>query len=243
MKKKLIIISLLVCLIIASLLYLKSIGVFEDKEAPFIEILEDDLEFFDYEDVDFLEYVKVTDASDFRVTVLNKYVAKRPGKREIKIKAEDENGNISIKTINVNIISSEEWNKYVNDNTYNYVYRNRNNDSFQAEKGSADIDAFTLAKDFIGMKGGCNEVAQAFINAYFGKGYNVLNTYNISSEDAKPGDIIYYTNGGAGVQHYAVYLGGSSALQGNINGTTVIGSVYMTHGSTPIFRRLVGLEE
>ena len=118
----------------------------------------------------------------------------------------------------------------------------RENVDLLLEKGHADYDAFNLALEFVGMRGGCNEVAQAFINAYFNEGYNVFDTYDVTYEEAKPGDIIYYANGGEVLQHYAVYLGGASALQGNINGTTVIGSVYMTNGSLPQFKRLNGLE-
>ena len=90
------------------------------------------------------------------------------------------------------------------------------------------------------MPGGCNVVAQAFINSYYGEGYNIFDTYPVSKEEAMPGDIIYYVNGGLGDHHYAVYLGGASALQGNIYGTTVLGSVYMTYGTEPQFQRLNG---
>ena len=48
------------------------------------------------------------------------------------------------------------------------------NDNLVETKGYADKDAFHLAENFIGMKGSCNEVAQAFINSYFGEEYNNL---------------------------------------------------------------------
>lgn len=214
-----------------------------DHEAPVITIKEDDLVFYEYEDINYLDYVDVSDNSDsFDIWVVNEEEALKPGEKLVGIIAKDETGNINLRYLHVNIISNEEWNAYVKNNTFNYWYRNYNNNYVDENKGYADHDAFVLAQEFIGMPGDCNEVAQAFINSYYGEGYNVFNTYPISMDEAKPGDIIYYVNGGLGLQHYAVYLGGSSALHGNINGTTVIANVYMTHGSEPLFYRLIGIE-
>ena len=43
------------------------------------------------------------------------------------------------------------------------------------------------------------------------------------------------------MQHYAVYLGNDTALQGNMSGGLAkIGSIYLTYGSEPIFKRLNG---
>lgn len=215
-----------------------------DDVPPVMNVIEDNLMFFDNQDIDYLEYVKAyDDQSDTKLSVVNSNQTNLPGKRKIKIEAEDASGNKSYAYINVTIVSSKAWNEFIIDNTYNYPYRNLNNDIFLEEKDYVDYNAFNLALDFVGMKGSCNEIAQKFIDCYFGEGHNVLiDTYSISSDEAKPGDIIYYTNGGLGQQHYAVYLGGSSALHGNINGKAVIGCVYMSHGSTPQFYRLKGLE-
>lgn len=214
-----------------------------DKEAPVIRINKNDLFFFDTDEINFFDYIEVSDNSgEYTVEILNEDEAKLPGQRKVVFEAKDAEGNSVKASIRVTIESAEDFNNYVASRTFNYVYRRIENDYFLEQKGHPDYDAFELALKFVGMPGACSEVAQAFINAYFGYGYSVFNTYPVSYEEARPGDIIYYADGGIGLQHYATYLGGSSALQGNINGTTVIGNVYMSHGSTPQFQRLVGIE-
>lgn len=240
----LIIVPLLALSPLAYISYQKYVEAQKDHEAPVIKVLEDDLRFFASDDINYLDYIEVSDNSnEFEINIINEEYSKLPGKRCVEIEAIDKEGNSAFANINVNIIDDEEWENFIVENTYNYKYRRSENSDFLKEKGHADYDAFNLALEFIGMRGGCNEVAQAFINAYFGEGYDVLlGTHAVTKEEARPGDIIYYTNGGEGLQHYAVYLGGTSALQGNINGTTVIGSVYMNNGSAPQFRRLNGLD-
>lgn len=244
--KRLYVLIIVPLLIMSPLVYYscnKYIEAHKDHEAPVIKVLEDDLLFFVSDDINYLDYIEVSDNSnEFEINIINEEYSKLPGKRNIEIEAIDKEGNIASANINVNIIDDEKWEDFIIENTYNYKYRRSENVDLLLEKGHADYDAFNLALEFVGMKGGCNEVAQAFINAYFNERYNVFDTYDVTYEEAKPGDIIYYANGGEGLQHYAVYLGGASALQGNINGTTVIGSVYMTNGSLPQFKRLNGLE-
>jgi len=48
---------------------------------------------------------------------------------------------------------------------------------------------------------------------------------------AQPGDLIYYANGGSGMAHIAVYIGGGKAVHGGFNGnSTVIFSVNVGTG-------------
>jgi cell wall-associated NlpC family hydrolase len=55
--------------------------------------------------------------------------------------------------------------------------------------------------------------------------------------DPQPGDLIYYSNAGAGVPHIAVYVGGGKAVHGGWNGgTTSLQSAYL--GSGPVFIRV-----
>ena len=212
----------------------------KDRIPPEIVIKENNLFLYDTDDIDFLDYVDINDESDYEVKVINAEDSKTPGDKQIQVTAKDSRGNVSDAYIDINVISSEEWNQYVIDKTNNYNRRRKENEEFEELKGRVDYDAFHLAEEFIGMPGGCNVVAQAFINSYYGEGYNIFDTYPVSKEEAMPGDIIYYVNGGLGDHHYAVYLGGASALQGNIYGTTVLGSVYMTYGTEPQFKRLNG---
>lgn len=213
----------------------------KDKEPPIITIKENNLFFYDVDDINYLDYVEVSDNSDiFEVNVIDEDNAKLPGERQVQIEAKDKRGNVTDAYLDVKIIDTAEWNEYVADRTNHYNRRRSENIDFEELKGVVDYDAFHLAEEFVGMGGGCNVVAQAFIDAYFGEGFNIFDTYSVSKEEAKPGDVIFYTNGGLGDHHYAVYLGGSSALQGNIYGTTVLGSVYMTYGTEPQFQRLNG---
>lgn len=213
-----------------------------DREPPLINILENNLIYYDDEDINLLNYVNVSDNSnEYEVNILNEEIVNLPGTNHVQIEAIDSSGNSSQATIDVEVLSSTEWNEYVISLTNNYQRRRIENVDFENLKGRVDRDAFTLAEEFIGMSGACNEVAQAYINEYYGEEYNIFDTYLVTKEEALPGDIIYYVDGGLGEQHFAVYLGGASALQGNIYGTTVIGSVYMTYGSEPQFYRINGV--
>ena len=50
--------------------------------------------------------------------------------------------------------------------------------------------------------------------------------YGYYTDTPTAGNLIYYDNGGRGVDHIAVYLGDGMAVHGNYNGNTVIASVY-----------------
>lgn len=105
--------------------------------------------------------------------------------------------------------------------------------STSGEEYSGDI--YSLAQSYVGRGGDCFVIASSFINDYFGSGTTSNGSYQVS--DPQPGDLIYYANGGLGTTHYAVYLGNGQALQGNFNGTTIIGSVYLNNASSPVFYR------
>lgn len=214
---------------------------YEDNVAPKIIILKNDFRFFDDEEIDYLKYIYVSDDSNkYIVNIVNEEESKKPGKRLIEIEAIDFSNNRSSVFLNVEILSKQEWQEHINGLTNIYKYRNRLNDDLIENKGLADYEAFKLAESFIGMEGSCTDVAQAYIDSYFGNGYNIFDTYDITLEEALPGDIIYYDDAGNGQPHYAVYLGGYSALQGNMQGHAVIGFVYLKQGSEPIFQRLNG---
>ena len=61
--------------------------------------------------------------------------------------------------------------------------------------------------------------------------------YGYYTNDPQPGNLIYYNNGGRGVDHIAIYIGNGLAVHGNYNGRTVIESVYIpvsyTHLPSP----------
>jgi cell wall-associated NlpC family hydrolase len=67
--------------------------------------------------------------------------------------------------------------------------------------------------------------------SYFGLGYTVL------AADARPGDLIYYANGGMGLAHIAVYIGGGMAVHGGWNGNSTV-TFSANVGSGPVFIRI-----
>ncbi len=102
--------------------------------------------------------------------------------------------------------------------------------------GESSGDVWSIANSLVGTPGNCFYICQLFIQAYTGEWRSFGDAYQVS--DPQPGDLIYYADGGVGYEHWAIYLGGEYALQGNYNGTTVIGSIYISSGSSPVFYRL-----
>ena len=59
----------------------------------------------------------------------------------------------------------------------------------------------------------------------------------VSAGQAQPGDLVYYADGGMGMAHIGVYIGGGKAVHGGWNGgTTVVDSVNV--GSGPVYVRV-----
>ena len=82
-----------------------------------------------------------------------------------------------------------------------------------------------------------NALAAAGINFHgWPAGYLSLGR-TVSAAEAQPGDLAYYANGGAGLAHIAVYVGGGKAVHGGWNGNqTSLQSVNV--GSGPVFIRV-----
>lgn len=58
-------------------------------------------------------------------------------------------------------------------------------------------------------------------------------------QDPKPGDLIYYVNGGMGLAHIAVYIGNGLAVHGGWNGNQTV-TFKANVGSGPIYIRVRG---
>lgn len=82
-----------------------------------------------------------------------------------------------------------------------------------------------------------NALAAAGINFHgWPAGYLSLGR-TVSAGEAIPGDLLYYADGGAGVAHIAVYIGGGKAVHGGWNGgSTVVDSVNV--GTGPVYIRV-----
>jgi len=103
--------------------------------------------------------------------------------------------------------------------------------------GSSAIAAAALAQ--LGVHQDCTALvsnALAAVGIHFHgwpAGYLSLGP-TVGAAQAQPGDLIFYANGGMGLPHIAVYIGGGQAVHGGWNGdTTVIASAYV--GSGPVF--------
>lgn len=150
------------------------------------------------------------------------------------------NQGITVENVEVVVLSQKEYDDCVEYISYDL------NGAYLANMALADLKgdgtttkAYELAQKYIGMGGTCLEVAFAFTREYQGERFKNFDNYKeVSVFEAAPGDIIYYQNGGIGYEHWAVYLGGDLALQGNYLGGTVIGKVYLNNASDPQFRRL-----
>ena len=105
----------------------------------------------------------------------------------------------------------------------------------------ADINAriAAAAQTLVGVTDGqwCTQVVQqALALAGVSDAYQLwpdeyAGMYGYYTNDPQPGNLIYYNNGGRGVDHIAIYIGNGLAVHGNYNGRTVIESVYIPGGA------------
>lgn len=119
----------------------------------------------------------------------------------------------------------------------NEDYETRYQIMFDDYKATSSGYAMEVAESLVGLPGSCLYIAQLFVEAYMGEGHSVYNAYPIEGQP-RVGDLIYYVNGGAGVEHWAVYLDDNVALQGNFNGYAIISTVYLRNASEPIYYRV-----
>lgn len=117
------------------------------------------------------------------------------------------------------------------------LYRNKLTNLYGGKTYLTSLNSvWDIANFLVGRPGECYYIAQLFIDMYLGPEHRIANAKRV--DEPLPGDVIYYYNGGLGVEHWAIYLGNDTALQGNYLGTTIIGSVYLKNASSPIFYRV-----
>ena len=105
----------------------------------------------------------------------------------------------------------------------------------------ADLNAriAAAAQTLVGVtdgQWGTQDVQQALALAGVSDAYQLwpdeyAGMYGYYTNDPQPGNLIYYNNGGRGVDHIAIYIGNGLAVHGNYNGRTVIESVYIPGGA------------
>ena len=57
----------------------------------------------------------------------------------------------------------------------------------------------------------------------------------VDGSQAQAGNLLYYNNGGRGIDHIAIYIGNGMAVHGNYNGKTVVASAYVPGAANPQF--------
>ena len=105
----------------------------------------------------------------------------------------------------------------------------------------------SAAQELVGVTDGlwCTQVVQqALANAGVSDAYQLWpdqyqGVYGYYTDSPLAGDLIYYNNGGRGVDHIAVYIGNGQAVHGNYNGKTVIAGAYQNGMGNPQYIRVV----
>jgi cell wall-associated NlpC family hydrolase len=91
----------------------------------------------------------------------------------------------------------------------------------------------------VGAKQDCTALVRRAIAAagigYTGMGNLFKLGPTISMSQASPGDIIYYSNGGTGSAHVAIYIGGGRAVHGGWSGYNTVVAGVNIGGSAPVF--------
>ena len=105
----------------------------------------------------------------------------------------------------------------------------------------------SAAQELVGVTDGlwCTQVVQqALANAGVSDAYQLWpdqyqGVYGYYTDSPLAGDLIYYNNGGRGVDHIAIYIGNGQAVHGNYKGKTVIASAYQDGMGNPQYIRVV----
>lgn len=222
-----------------------------DTIKPVIDFIEEDeykITLVEGSMLNLSDYLEVTDnVGVIAVSSYGKFDAETPGNYSLTVMAADAAGNIASRDVSITVISTEEYEEMLSqmEAAEAQAYQERQ-ERYNAElraiiqksANTDNTDIMSLAQSYIGMGGWCNEVAQAFLTDYYGRTVNIYDSYIVSAEEAQPGDLVEYDDGGNGMWHVAVYLGNGMALHGNWNGTTVIESIYVPGGSSPYFTRV-----
>lgn len=194
------------------------------------------------------DYIEVEDEDEnVSVTSFGKVDLTKAGSYNINIIAADSSKNVTSIEAEVKVVTQEEYEDYLKQKEIKLrekeaeerrVRHQEMVEYFASENDDllGGTDIYELALQYVGRTGQCTTIAQSFLKDYFGHG-SIYDAYEVSYEDAQPGDIITYANGGLGLPHVAIYLGQGKALHGNWKGSAVIADAIMGGASDPVFSR------
>ncbi len=158
-----------------------------------------------------------------------------PGVYTVTYRAKDNAGNESSASVTITVEEKEEPVQSFDYSSYYGGYYGNLSGVSSSAIASAALAQVGLSQDCTVLAS--NALAAAGVS-YHGwpAGYMSLGSI-VSGAEAQPGDLIYYADGGMGMSHIAVYIGGGQAVHGGWNGSsTVVAGAYI--GSGPVFIRV-----
>lgn len=199
-----------------------------DTTAPVIRLVQDEDTITEGDAFDPNDYVdQVTDDVDGKLTYETEsdVDTETPGVYTVTYRAKDNAGNEAKASLTITV---EEKPAPVTSSNVAY--------------GSVSADGSVVASAALAQVGVNQDCTMLVTNAlaaagisFHGMPADYLSLGSIvSAGEAQPGDIIYYADGGLGLSHVAVYIGGGQAVHGGWHGgATVVASAYV--GSGPVF--------
>ncbi|MGN1344851.1 MAG: NlpC/P60 family protein [Traorella sp.] len=216
-----------------------SVKVFvQDNVKPVIQLSKTSITIESSDSFNIKDYIKsVTDNVDGNIkynvsgSIDSENGEYKPGTYKFVISAKDSSGNSTSKTFTVKVkepkkVTTSYYGNSVDTSGYkgaSYIVN-----AAYAQLGEAQ-DCTRLVSDSLAAAG---IYFHGWPIEYFALGYEV------SYSQAKPGDLIYYANGGGGLAHIAVYVGNGMSIHGGWHGSTVLYSCFYSTASTPHFIRI-----
>lgn len=220
---------------------------FIDTIAPEITLNKESVEFDEGESFNAKDYVEaITDNSydEVELDIDDSVDMDEPGTYTVTYTATDKSGNSSTATLEVivnEVEEEEEIIEVVEEPKAKTLEKTQTPVAATTTTANLDVSGSAIANAALAQLGRYQDctmlvtrsLAAVGISHHSGPaGYIGLGTI-VSAADARPGDLIYYADGGYGMAHIAVYIGGGQAVHGGWHGNqTVIQSAYVAGGAT-----------
>lgn len=221
---------------------------FADTIAPEITLTKTKIELeegSDFDANDYLESVVDNSFGEVEVDIEDNVDVDEPGEYEVVYTATDASNNKSTATLTVVITEAPEEEEEVEEVVAEEATKEATVEVSSAPAAGQSVSGSAVANAALAQLGVYQDCTMLVTNALRAvgiyhhsdpAGYIGLGTI-VSASEAQPGDLIYYADGGFGMAHIAVYIGGGQAVHGGWDGNqTVIQSAYVAPGA--VFIRL-----